>query len=185
MTDKDQVALGMLALKHAMDRIMPAQQELRARANELLKKKERIPIELDGETVGVITKSSPKKKARVWHDASFMAWVRETYPEQIDTVSFVENMPAAIEVLEKHAPDLVVYREQVAETFTKYLLAIAENIGTAVGPGGELEVPGIVVDTPDGNTSVIPDKQNAYLIEQLFRDGRVSLDGAVRGEIES
>jgi hypothetical protein len=184
MTDKDEIALGMLALKHAMDRIMPAQQELRARANELLKKKERIPIELDGETVGVITKSSPKKKARINDEVKLLAWMQEHYPDCIDVVAYIEDMPKVIDALEQHAPNLVHYREVVDPTMMPKLLAAAEEVGAPIGPGGEADVPGIVVDTPDGNTSVIPDKANAYLIEQLFTQGRVSLDGTVQQQIE-
>jgi hypothetical protein len=185
MTDKDQIALGMLALKHAMDRIMPAQQELRATANGLLKKKECIPVEVDGETVGVITKSSPKRKARVVDQVKFLAWVEENYPESQRPVPYIEDMPAVIAVLEQFADHLVHFRREVVPSFTSSVLSMSEEVGVPVGPGGEADVPGIVVDTPDGNTSAIPDKQNAYLLEQLFTSGQVSLDGVVRREIES
>lgn len=185
MSDKDDIALGMAAMKHAMDRIRPAQDELRARANALLKKKERIPIELDGETVGVITKSAPKRTARVTDGVKFLAWVAENYPEHVESAPIVEDMPKAIAVLEEHAPHLVHYREQVAKGITFSVLDGSAKVGAPIGPGGEADVPGIVVDTPDGNTSVILDKDNAYLIEQLFAEGRVSLDGVVRRELES
>jgi hypothetical protein len=184
MTERDQVALGMLALTHAKKRIDTVLPDLRVQANALLKKKERVAVEIDGETVGMITKSSPSKVARVNDGVKLLAWMREHYPEHVERVAFVENMEKVFRVLMDHAPELVLHRDRVSEAVERSMLADSVKVGVPVGPGGEADVPGIVVDTPDGNTSAIPDKQNAYLIDQLFAQGRVSLDGTVRREIE-
>lgn len=182
---KEEIALAMVALKHALDRIRPAQDELRLRARELLATKERVPALIDGQVVGTVGKSSPKKIARVSDGAKYLAWMSEHYAEHVETVPYVEDMDAVIAVVGAHAPELVYRRRQVREDFTRRLLAHAVEIGGVVGPGGEADIPGITVGTPEGNVSVLMEKGNEYLVEQLFAQGRVSLDGTVRKEIEA
>lgn len=181
---KDDIALRMAVLKYVADRIKPVQEDLRAQARELWKKKERIPVEVGGETVATVGKTSPKRTARVDDEPKLLAWMQEHYPECIDAIPYVEDMPRVIAALELHAPHLVHYREAVDPTMVPKLLAAAEEVGAPVGPGGEADVPGITVDTPEGTVAVYLDKANAPLIEHLIKSGRISLDGTVRGEIE-
>lgn len=180
---KEDTALGMVALKYAMDRVKPAQDELRRQARELLGKKERVPATVDGEVVGTIGKSSPKKSARVTNEMALREWISEQYPELVIPRSFIEDQAAAIEVLEEHAPHLVHTRLEVAESVVNEMLRNSEHTGTPTGPGGEADVPGITVDTPDGNVTVLMEKGNEYLVEQMLTSGQVSLDGTVRREI--
>lgn len=181
---KEELALAMVALKHALDRIRPAQDELRADARELLGKKERVPALIDGQVVGTIGKSSPKKVARVSDAPALLAWIEQNYPEHLDAVPYIEHLDAAIRFLEEHGPtELVQYRTVVAEPTLRVMLKASETVGSGVGPGGEADVPGITVDTPDGNVTVLMEKGNEYLVEQLFTSGVVSLDGAVRKQI--
>lgn len=182
---KEDIALGMVALKHAMDRIAPAQKELRAKAQELLRQKERVSVELDGELVGTITKSSPKKVAQVSSEPEFLYWMANHYPEHVEEIAYVEDMPKVIEVLQKHAPELVFQRHQVAQSATDVVLANSTAAGVPVGPGGEANVPGISVYQPEGTVSVRPERGQGWLIERMLTSGQVSLDGTVRREIEA
>lgn len=181
---REEVATAMLALKHAMDRIKPAQTALRAQARELLKRKERVTVEMDGEIVGVITKSAPNRQARVSDEAALFDWIEASYPDCIEVVPIIEDMTKAVEALEECAPHLVQYRERVHPPTISKLLAAAEEAGAPVGPGGEADIVGITVDKPDGNVSVIPDDENGYMVERLLTSGQVSLDGVVRPQLE-
>lgn len=182
---KEELALAMVALKHALDRIRPAQDQLRADARKLLGKKERVPALIDGQVVGTIGKSSPKKVARVSDAPALLAWIEQHYPEHVDAVPYIEDMDAAIRFLEEHGPEhLVQYRTVVAEPTLRVMLKTSETVGSGVGPGGEADVPGITVDTPEGIVTVLPERGMEYLVEQLFANGLVSLDGTVRKELE-
>lgn len=180
---KEDIALGMLALKHAMDRIKPAQDALRAQARDLMAKKERVAVVIDGEVIGTISKSKPSRKARVTDPVAFQAWVTENYPDHVKSVSFIEDVDAVKFVVREHAPHLLHYREEVDPSLANTVLEMSEETGVPTGPGGEADVPGVVVDTPDGVVSVHPEKDAVWMVEQLFTSGRVSLDGSVRKEI--
>lgn len=182
---KEELALGMVCLKHAMDRIRPAQDELRLRARELLATKERIPALVDGEVVGTIGKSSPKRVARFTAVYEFVWWMEKHYPEHVENAPYVEDMTSAVKVLEEHAPHLVHYRKQVREEISRDVLHMSAQAGIPTGPGGEVGVLGVAVETPEGNVTVLPERGMEHLVEQLFAQGRVSLDGTVRKEIEA
>lgn len=182
---KEDIALGMVALKHAMDRVAPAQKVLREQARELLAKKERVPATVNGEVVGTIGKSSPKKSAKVTNETELRRWLAcNDYGDALEAVPYVEDMEAVANVLADHAPHLLYYREQVRPDVLTDMLRNSEHTGVPTGPGGEADVPGITVDTPDGTVTVLMEKGNEYLVEQMLTSGQVSLDGAVRRELE-
>lgn len=186
MTDPKKIALAMAVLKYTVDTVMPAQRELRAEANALLDNKDRVSIKspVDGTLIGVATKSNPKAKAEIRDHAAFTAWMQENYPDRVSEVDSIpaENMGAAIGYIRAYAPNLLETRREVQPYAVAEVLKLSADAGKPCGPSNELDVPGVEVSTPDGNTSVILEKtpQASWAIEQLITGGHVALDGTVR-----
>ncbi len=62
---------------------------------------------------------------------------------------------------------------------------LAVKIGAAVGPEGEMDVPGIAIKVRDGVVTCRPEKERALsLVLELHKAGVLDLDGTVRHEIK-
>lgn len=183
-SDPKAIALAMVALKHAADTITPTQKQLRATAAELLDAKDRVTAVVDGVPVGTITKAAPKPVVSVvWEQ--FTPWMLANWPDRVEQGWSVNpsHVDTAIAVLREHAPELLVRTEQVAPYALSEVVKLSEAAGRPVGPGGELDVPGIIVTTPEGSVSARIEPGAGDLIAELWRSGRIALDGTVRPEL--
>jgi hypothetical protein len=182
--DPKAVALAMVTLKYAADRIAPTQKALRAHAGNLLDAKDRITAVVDGVPVGTVTKAAPKPVVSVVWEL-FGPWMAEHWPERVERGWSVDpaHVDTAIAVLREHAPELLAQTEHVAPWALSEVVKLSEEAGRPVGPGGELDVPGIVVTVPEGSVSVRIEAGAGEVIAELWRSGRIALDGTVRTEL--
>lgn len=181
-TDAKSLALGMVVLKHVADRVNPALKTLRANAADALDARDRVTaVAPDGTVVGTITKTDPSPVVTIDLD-QLGPWLARNYPDAIERRPYIapENMDLAIAALRKHEPELIDCDERIADWATAAVLKGSQTARQPVGPGGELDVPGVVVTLPEGTVTTRVDPYAADALADLITSGLVALDGSVR-----
>lgn len=140
-----------------------------------------------GPKLGAVYMTDPKNEARITDEGALSEWLCShkyrpmTKPAYVITATEEE----LISLLMKHAPRLLKPVRSVTSDARKELLSTAKAMGEPVGPGGELDIPGISVQ-PTGNAYVAckADEDALLSVYELITSGRVALDGTVRPELE-
>ena len=188
MNPKD-VALAMVVLKHLMDVASRSQSTLRETVAAELDASDRVTAKspVDGTILGSITKSKPKAKAFVTDPDALITWMQEHYPERVEETHFIENtnMDAAIDLLRHDmlGAELVSTELALAQYTVNEITKLSEKAGRPVGPGGELDIPGVRVDFPEGNVTVRLEPDVHEAIVAVIQSGHVALDGTVHLEL--
>jgi hypothetical protein len=178
MGDARELALQLVALGYAKQRLLPALEELRDLGKDELIPEEKIfavsPI--DGEVLGHITRTNPSKSAKVTDEAQLMAHLAEKDPDSLEDVTvIVGSEQQVIDVLRVHAPHLLGTEVRIRDWARHAACKLAHE-----GP-----IPGVTVSRPVGTVVVYPSKDKGPEIEALFTAGRVQLDGVVVKAIEA
>lgn len=183
----DDIALRVAYRKWAISLLSKADKEDRAALAERMKARARMVVTspLDDEaSIAEITKTRVDHKAEVTDRDALVAWLAERYSEFVESEWEITGRPdEVIDVLLLHAPDLVEERRRVKDWALKEILTPCELAKTPVGPGGEADMPGVAVRQTGGIPQVRFTDEAGVLIGQLWRGGRIELDGTVRGEI--
>lgn len=180
--------LRVAALKVLKDYVTAAYDEAREEMKTRLSKGDRLTARspLNDEKIGAVWLTDPERVASVADPAALLSWVEMHYPEKVHRPYRVVASEAQIEtLLFQERPEWLVREEKVLPAFVAELLKLAAQVGEAVGPGGEMGVPGIAVKVREGVVTCRPDKDKALpLVLELHQSGVLSLDGTVRVEIE-
>lgn len=159
----------------------------RAAAADVMEPGEAHPVRTPaGEMLARVRMSNPQpvKTARITDHVALTEWIGREYPERIVVTPTVSDRTAdVLAVLSEHAPHLVQLSTSVPEWATTEIVAASRKAGEPVGPGGELDVPGIVVETTVGEPSVSVAEKAAdflLLVQGLAASGRLTLDGTLR-----
>lgn len=183
----EDIALRVAYRKWAVALLSKADKVDRAALAERMKARARMVVTspLDDEaSIAEITKTKVDHKAQVTDEGALVAWLTKRYPEFVESTWTVVGKPdEVIDALLLHAPDLVEERRTVRGWALKEIFAPCELAKTPVGPGGETDMPGITVTQTGGIPQVRFSDDAGVLIGQLWRGGRIELDGTVRGEI--
>lgn len=177
MGDARELALRLVALRYAEQRLKPALEDLRD-----LGKDEFIPEEkifavspIDGTVLGHVTRTNPSKSAKVTDEAQLLAFYAEKDPDALEDVPVISaTEDEVIEVLREHAPHLLKTDVRIRDWARHAACKLAH----------ERDVPGVTVSRPVGTVAIYPAKDQGPQIEALFTAGRVQLDGVVLKAIE-
>ncbi|WP_409186680.1 hypothetical protein F9C11_21565 [Amycolatopsis sp. VS8301801F10] len=172
MSDPNTVALRVAALKHLKDRIDDAYNAARAEQAEAMPKGARWPVvsPLDGVKLGTVSKSEPKVRARIADENAFGAWAAANYPDDTEyAFRIVGSEQEVHEALYTHAPHLVKSVTVVSRDLRKRVERMSAATGVPTGPGGEVDVPGVAVDDPDGVVSCLPADGGWQSVVELVR----------------
>lgn len=141
------------------------------------------PLDEDA-SIAEITKTKVDYKAKVTDEQALVAWLADRYPVFVESWWRITGRPdEVVDALLLHAPDLIEERQRVKDWALKELFAPCELAKAPVGPGGELDMPGVAVSQTGGIPQVRLTDDAGVLIGQLWRGGRIELDGTVRREI--
>lgn len=133
----------------------------------------RMPVRspIDGTKLAVVSMSDPDPKPRIADERAFAAWVEKTYPDDVEwdfeIVGTHEQVAAA---LYEHAPELVKRVAKVTPHFRARVLEDSTDRGVVVGPGGEVDVPGVVMDQGVPSLRVSPAKDAMPAVVELMRE---------------
>jgi hypothetical protein len=184
----DDTVLRVAALKVLKDYVSARYDEAREEMKSQLNKGDRLTARspLSDEKIGAVWLTDPERTANVADKAALLSWVEENYPEHVQQryhVTATEDQLRTL--LFQHQPEWMDRRPEVEPKFVAELLTAAADMGVPVGPGGEVDVPGIAVKVRDGVVTCrpVPDKALPLVLE-LHHEGVLGLDGTVRREIK-
>jgi hypothetical protein len=182
VSDTRQLALRLAALRVLMAEAKQLDDTARVEAKTLMAPKERASaVGPDGQLLGTVTMSSPNAKVTITDETALIGWLADRYPGHLDErLTITGPMDRAVEILAAYAPELVTRQPVLRDWARTELEELGKAAGCPVGPGGETEIPGIRVDTPPGTASVRLEHGAAHTIIDLFRTGRLALDGTLR-----
>ncbi len=183
----DDLVLKVAALKvisaFTAERYDEARREIATVMERGDRKIARSPI--DNSKIGAITLSDPKPTAQVTDLNALTAWLAEHYPDSLVMAYEVCGSEEQVRrVLFEHAPEMLRKVKKVRPGDLLDLRQTAAMVGRPMGPGGEVDMPGITVGTPSPVVSCKPDDANALAaILALLQADRLQLDGTVRTEL--
>lgn len=186
MGDTD-LFLKTAALKVISEYTTDRYNEARAEVAKTLNKGDRKTVRspLGDVKVGQVWVTDPKPVCAITDRAALTDWLAEHYPATTKTgYEVIGSEPEIVAVLFEHAPHLLREVRAIDPDQLRELRANSIALGAVVGPGGETDVPGISVSEPDGVVTCKPDTQGLQAVMDLYRAGRLDLDGTVRPELE-
>lgn len=184
MTDK---VLRAAVLKTISDFTKAKYDEARAALDGTMGKGDRLIARspLDNSKLGAVYVTDPNPVCKVTDRAALTDWMVEHYPELTETgYEVCGSDREVIDVLFEHAPHLLREVRRVTADDMRQLRGNAVALGMPVGPGSETDIPGLEVDIPDGVVACKPDPNAFQSVMDLWRAGRLELDGTIRAEIE-
>lgn len=159
MSDPGRVALRVALLKQIKDQVDAAYNAARADQSTAMPAGTRWPVvsPLDDVKIGTVSKSDPKRKASVRDANAFAAWAAQNYPDDTEYAFRVVGSDEEVHaVLYEHAPHLVKSVTVVSSELRKQVERMSVATGVPTGPGGEVDVPGVLVEDPEGVVSCLP-----------------------------
>lgn len=179
MTD---LALKLAALKVLSDYTTQCYLIARAEAARTMKRGERLVARspVDDQKIAVIPMSDPKTVATVVDEPALTEWLKEHYPEKVISGYKVTGTQAeVVNVLFEHAPHLIRRTEAIQLEALHEIRRTSAALGQPIGPGAELDIPGIEVTTPDPVVTCRPTEDALAIIKDLHSQGVLELDGTV------
>lgn len=184
MTDN---ALTVTFLKVLSEYMADRYDEERAKQAAVMNRGDRLSARdpRDNVKLSMVTLTDPKSKVEVTSLAELTQWMADEYPELTEHVSRVIGSEAEVkEVLFRHAPELLRSTRRIRPDALTELKAACASLGRVMGPGGEVDVPGLEVTTPDAVVQCRPVADSLSRLLELFREGHIEIDGTVRPLLE-
>lgn len=140
---------------------------------------------IDKAKIGAVSMTDPKPTVRVSDLAALTEWLTVNYPAVMKSTYEVCGTDEQVRrVLFEHAPDMLRQVTRIDPEQLKELKANALELGQPVGPGGEMDMPGLVVEVAEGVVTCKPDYATAMpAVRALMAAELLSLDGTVRRSI--
>jgi hypothetical protein len=187
MTDQDELMLRVAALKVLSDFTKAEYDGARAEAAKVMTPGDRRQVRspLDGSKIGPVSMSDPKSMSVVTDEPALTEWMTERYPEHVESgYKIIGSDPEVMSVLFAHAPHLLRRTQRVRRDVLMQLHADAVRLGTPVGPGGEVDMPGVEIQEREPVVSCRPDPETALLaVMELVHNRHMFIDGT-RAELE-
>ena len=163
----------------AEDRYDAARAELAAR----MARGDRLnAITVNGVKIGTVSKSDPKPQVRFPDMSALREWVMRHYPERmIGGFDVIGSDEEVIDVLLEHAPHLLREVAKVDPDLVREISPASAKHKQPVGPGGELEIPGVTVDTPEGVLACKPTDEALPEVAAMLQRGEIDLFDVVPG----
>ncbi|RJQ68106.1 hypothetical protein D5S17_32915 [Pseudonocardiaceae bacterium YIM PH 21723] len=176
------VALQLTTLKVLLEHAQKIDKATRAEAFDMLAPKDRLSaVTPDGQLLGTVTMSAPRPRVTIDDEQKLISWLVDRYPDHLaDDMVVTGPADRVAEVLAAYAPELVTRQPVLRDWARAELIELAQAAGHPVGPGGEVELPGISVTTPNGVVSVRLEPGAASTIIELIRSGHLAIDGTLR-----
>lgn len=165
--------LRLVALKVVSDQTKKLYDTTRETEGEGMEPGQRMPVKspIDGTKLGTVSMSDPKPTARISDRGAFTAWAEQSYPDDVEwDFEIVGTHEQVAALLYEHAPELVKRVAKVTPRLLKTVLEGSSQFGDPVGPSGELDIPGVVVETGQPRVSCLPADGALPAVYQLMRD---------------
>jgi hypothetical protein len=178
------VAVLKVLSAHTKDRYEKAREEALADLGQGDRRIVRSP--LDGTKLGAVYMTDPKPVVSIVDEKALTDWMAATYPDRVESsYQIVGSEAEVIAALFEAAPRLLRRTTRVSVSARKELMSEAVRLGQPVGPGGEVDVPGVEVRQTEGYVACKPTDDALLAVYELVRSGRVALDGTVLPQLEA
>jgi hypothetical protein len=181
----NELALRVAALRALRDQAGQAFDDAKTELETSMEKGDTLAVfsPIDRTEIGSVSKSKPKPAARISDLTAFAAWVGERHPDEVTSSYEVTGTTKQVtDVLFVHAPHLIRRVPKVNPALVAQILTQSSKLGEPVGPEGETDVPGIVVETADGRLSCRVTEDAFAAVLALIRAGRMPLELLAGGE---
>lgn len=175
----DELILRVGGLKLLSDRAKKAYDAARAELeHEMGRGDRRIAYSpIDKTKIAAVSMSDPKTTARVADEKAFGAWAATHYPDDIEwDFDVIGSHQEVVAVLYDHAPHLLRRVSKVSPELVKSVTHASAQTGEATGPNGELDVPGVAVETKAAVVSCLPADGGWAAVLELVRAGHMPLE---------
>lgn len=126
---------------------------------------------IDQSKIAVVSVSDPDPKPRIADERAFAEWAEQTYPDDVEwDFAITGTHEQVADVLYNHAPHLVKRIAKATPHLRARVLEDSQDAGAPVGPGGEADVPGVVMDQGVPKLTVAPVKGALPVVHQLMRE---------------
>jgi hypothetical protein len=152
--------------------------QVRAEMSARMARGDRLTALTEDEEVklGVVSKTDPKPRALITNATALRQWIEATYPDHIvEDLDVIGSDEEVKEVLLQHAPALLRQVSKADPDIVRAILAVSAKAGTAVGPGGEADVPGIEIDRAEGVVSCKPTDDALPVVREMLQRGTLDL----------
>lgn len=129
----------------------------------------------ESEQLATVSRSKKTPVATVTDRAALEAWLREHYPEKLETVR--EVTAEGLEFLADAAPDLIAERTVVPDWAINEITTASAKAKAPVAPDGTTGVPGVDVARPPGSLSVRLSDDAERIVTDLIAAGRIDPRG--------
>lgn len=172
MSDPGTVALRLARLKGLKDRVDRAYNAARAEQATLMPAGGRWPaVAEDGTKLGTVTRTEITRQARIADRNAFGAWARSVYPGDTEYAFEVTGTDREVEeALYEHARHLIKTVTVVSDELRRKILDLSTEVGGPVGPGGEVDVPGVAIDVSGGDVRCRPVNGPAWQLDDLIAE---------------
>ncbi|WP_027934549.1 hypothetical protein [Amycolatopsis thermoflava] len=176
MSSRD-LAVKVAANKVLMDHAKTQYDQARAEMSARMERGDRVmAVAPNGVKIAAVSKKDPKPHAGIVDMPAFRAWVAKHYPERIVTTLEIVGAPEEVkEVLMRHAPALLKQSDAVEPDFVRTVLNDSTKHGRAVGPGGEVEIPGVQVEHREGVVACVPTDEAMGVVIEMLQSGELDL----------
>jgi hypothetical protein len=180
----DEVFLRVAALKVVKEFTAEKYDEARVEAAQYQRPgdRKRVVSPFDGTKIGDVQTTDPAPRSIVTDEEGMADWmVANDYEDNVEDVYKVVGGDREIQsVLFAHAPHLLKRVRRVKREVLADLQATALKYGQPVGPGGEMDMPGIEVRPGVPQVRCVPDPDTALLaVMELIHNQRLLIDGTV------
>jgi hypothetical protein len=137
----------------------------------------------DSRNLALWLKTKPKKQVWASDRTAWTEWVRVNYPDKMRDDFEYPNDPKEIKKLFYiHDFDRLTPVSYVDPDFEAEVFENSRKYGSPVGPGNELDIPGVVVHTPPSQLRCTPGQLAFATIDALLRSGQLDLAELVLDE---
>lgn len=179
----DDLVLRVGALKAIKDYVETAYDEARAEVAKVLKRGARLPAlsPIDDTKIGSVTMTEPKRTARISDMGALTERLLADYPDLVDEVYEVNATSEQIRRLVfEHRPEWLNKKQRIDPKVIQRIRALSAEAGAPIGPGGEADYPGVVVERPEPVVTCRSAPGALDAVAALIRAGRIGLDGITR-----
>lgn len=185
VTSTEDLAVQVASLKVVSDRTKEAYDRARGELAKRMRRGDRVmawsPLD-ENVKLGAITRTNPDKVTDVVDPEAFLAWVKEFYEDKVTPdFEITGTSEQVIATLYEHRRELLKLVSRVDVEFLRGIRIESSERGQPVGPGGELDIPGLKVTTPPSDLRCLPGRKAEVEVAELFRTGAVSLDALLGG----
>jgi hypothetical protein len=179
----EDLVLRVGALKAIKEYVNVAYDQAREEIAAVMRRGDRLTARspLDDTKIGSVSLTDPKPVARVSDMAALTVWLVENYPDLVADVYEVNATDEQVRALVfEHKPEWLTRKQRVDPRVLQQIRERSATAGEAVGPTGELDVPGVAVETPAPVVTCRPTADALDAVAALIRADRLGLDGVIR-----